>query len=353
MNLAGGGKAPAMNPAERAMRGLDLVQRGHAWLAFPVAVWKKFGDDQAGNLAALIAYYGFASLFPLLLVFVTVLDIVLKNAPKLRGQVVSSTIGKFPGFQTPLNAVAQHHLTATGPAVVIGLILTFLGARGVAGAVQNALNTVWAVPYYRRPGFPWNLLRGIAMIIVVGLGLIVTSFLAGLAAGVGHVITGTSGPVGTIAVSLLVNIGLFWLAFRLATAREVTWREHFPGALMSAIVWQILQLAGSYIVQHQLAHSRSLYGIFGIVLGLLAWLYLQAQATLYAVEAAVVRSRKLWPRGLAPPLTAQDRRAYTLYAEATQRNAAEPVEVDADEPVEVDADEPVSPRQSGGPGAAA
>ena len=183
------------------------------------------------------------------------------------------------------------------------------------------------------------------MIIVVGLGLIITSFLAGVAAGVGHVITGTSGPVGTIAVSLLVNIGLFWLAFRLATAREVTWREHFPGALLSAIVWQILQLAGGYIVGHQLAHNESLYGIFGIVLGLLAWLYLQAQATLYAVEVAVVRARKLWPRGLAKPLTAQDRRAYALYAEATRRNA--------DESVEVGTGEPVSPHRSGGPGAAA
>src|SRR5215472_9646094 len=273
MNLAGGGKAPAMNPAERAMRGLDLVQRGHAWLAFPVAVRKKFGDDQAGNLAALIAYYGFASLFPLLLVFVTVLDIVLQNAPKLRGQVVSSTIGQFPGFQTQLNAVAQHHLTATGPALVIGLILTFLGARGVAGAVENALNTVWAVPYHRRPGFPWNLLRGIAMIVVVGLGVIVTTFLSGLAAGVGNVITGSAGHIATIAVSLLVNIGVFWLAFRLATAREVTWRNHFPAAVASAVVWQILQLAGGYIVGRQVAHASSLYGTFGIVLGLLAWLY--------------------------------------------------------------------------------
>ena len=219
--------------------------------------------------------------------------------------------------------------------------------------MQNALNTVWAVPYYQRPGFPWSLLRGIAMIIVVGLGLIVTSFLAGVAAGVGHVITGTSGPVGTIAVSLLVNIGLFWLAFRLATAREVTWREHFPGALVSAVVWQILLLAGTYIVGHQLAHSTSLYGAFGIVLGLLAWLYLQAQATLYAVEAAIVRARKLWPRSLAAPLTAQDRQAYALYAEATRRNADESVEVETDEPAEVGTGEPVSLHRSGGPGAAA
>jgi uncharacterized BrkB/YihY/UPF0761 family membrane protein len=244
--------------------------------------------------------------------------------------VVSSTFGRFPviGAQLQNNV---HALKATGPALVIGLILTFLGARGVAGATQNALNTVWAVPFSRRPGFPWNLLRGIAMIIVVGLGLIVTSFLAGLAAGVGHLITGAGGSIATIAVSLLVNVGVFWLAFRLGTAREVTWRDHFPAALASAIVWQVLQLAGGYVVGHQLAHSTSLYGVFGIVLGLLAWLYLQAQATLYAVEGTMVRARKLWPRSLAPPpLTPQDIRAYELYATAGQRRADTHVQVDVD-----------------------
>src|SRR5215475_1822785 len=90
----------AMNRLKRLLRAVDEYQQKHAWLAFPVAVWKKFGDDQAGNLAALIAYFGFASLFPLLLVFVTVLDIVLQNEPKLREQVISSTVGQFPGFNT-------------------------------------------------------------------------------------------------------------------------------------------------------------------------------------------------------------------------------------------------------------
>jgi membrane protein len=321
-----------MNRAQQAVRKLDHVQQRHGWLAFLVAVWKKFSDDQAGNLAALVAYYGFASLFPLLLVFVTVLDIVLHGDPTLRNQVIDSTFAKFPGVGAQLQAHVGS-LNATGPALVIGLILTFLGARGVAGAVQNALNNVWAIPYYRRPGFPRNLLRGLAMIIVVGLGLILTSFLAGLAAGVGHVITGAGGSAVTIAVSLVVNIGLFWIAFRLATAPEVTWREHFPAALASAVVWQLLQLLGGYIVGHQLAHDTSLYGIFGIVLGLLAWLYLQAQATLYAVEGAMVRARKLWPRSLAPPpLTPQDRQAYALYAAAGERRADEHIEVDADTP---------------------
>ena len=320
-----------MNRAEQAIGKVDRTQQRHTWLAFPVAVWKKFSDDQAGNLAALIAYFGFASLFPLLLVFVTVLDIVLRGDPALRQHVLDSTFARFPGLGAELQGHV-HSLNATGPALVIGLILTFLGARGVAGAAQNALNTVWAIPYHRRPGFPWNLLRGLAMIIVVGLGLIVTSFLAGLAAGVGHVLTGASGPAGTIAVSLLVNIAVFWLAFRLGTAREVTWRDHLPGALASAVVWQILQLAGGYIVGHQLAHNTSLYGIFGIVLGLLAWLYLQAQATLYAVEGAVVHARKLWPRSLAPPLTTQDRAAYALYAAAGERRADQHIKVDIDTP---------------------
>ena len=319
-----------MNRAEQAVRGLDRVQQGRRWLAFPVAVWKKFGDDQAGNLAALIAFFAFASLFPLLLVFVTVLDLVLRNYPTLQDQVLDSTFGQFPVIGPQLSNNV-HPLTSTGPALVIGLILSFLGARGVAGAMQNALSKVWAIPYSRRPGFPWSTLRAITMIIVVGLGVIVTSLLSGLAAGVGHVITGSSGHIATIAVSLLVNIGVFWLAFRLGTAREVTWRQHFPGALASAIVWQILQLAGTAIVGHQISHSSSMYGMFGIVLGLLAWLYLQAQATLYAIEMASVRAHKLWPRSLAPPpLTPQDRQAYELYASSIQRRADEHIRVDID-----------------------
>src|ERR1039458_889564 len=56
-----------MNAVKKLIAALDRLQQSRPWLAFPIAVWKKFGDDQAGNLAALIAYYGFASLFPLLL----------------------------------------------------------------------------------------------------------------------------------------------------------------------------------------------------------------------------------------------------------------------------------------------
>lgn len=314
-----------MNRAERMAHRFDSLQQRHRWLAFPIAVWKKFGDDQAGNLAALIAYYSFAALFPLLLVFITVLDLVLRDYPSLQDRLHNSAFRQFPviGQELSNNITPLHK---TGVALVIGLILAFLGARGVTNAAQSALNTVWAVPYARRPGFPWNLLRSIALIVTVGLGVIITSLLSGLAYGVAHDLGGAAGTAGAIAVSLLLNIGLFCLGFRLATAREITMGELFPGALLAAVAWQVLQSLGGYFIAHQVSHSSSVYGGFAVVLGLLAWLYLQAQFTLYAVEVAVVRARKLWPRSLVPPpLTPQDRRAYAMYVMAEQRHPDQPV----------------------------
>jgi inner membrane protein YhjD len=333
-----------VNTAQKGLHSVDRLQQRWPGLAFPVAVWKKFGDDQAGNLAALIAYYAFASIFPLLLVLVTVLDIVLGHDPTLRQKILGSAFGQFPviGAQLKTNV---HSLHETGLALVIGLVLTFLGTRGVAGAVQNACNTAWGVPYVRRPGFPMAALRSVAMIVVVGTGIIATTLLSelagGAAASVLSVLSGPAGYVGAIVVSLLLNIGLFWLGFRLATASEVRRNELFLGALLAAIVWQILQLLGSYLVSHDLSKSNSLYGVFGVVLGLMAWLYLQAEFTLYAVEAAVVKSRRLWPRTLVPPpLHDPDRRAYELYAQAQQRFPGEEIDIRiADDPTKQPADQ--------------
>jgi len=122
--------------------------------------------------------------------------------------------------------------------------------------------------------------------------------------------------------SLVLNIGVFWLAFRLGTVSDISSRQLWPGAVISAVIWQILQAVGGYFVSHQLEHASALYGIFAIVLGLLAWLYLQAELTLYAVELNVVRAYRLWPRSIAPPpYTEQDRRAFQLYAQVETRGA--------------------------------
>lgn len=306
----------AMNMANRALRAADELQQQHAWLGFPVAVWKKFDDDQAGNLAALIAYSALVAIFPLLLVLVTVLDMVLKDNPGLK-QTVLNAVDNYPAISLLEGQIGQFH--QAGIALVIGLVGTFIGTLGIANSLQNALNSVWEIPFARRPGFPWSWLRSAALIVGVGTGFIATTILSGLAAGAGRVLPGAGSSVLALAVSLVLNFGLFWLAFRLGTAKDITWRQLWLGAAISAVVWQILQAFGGYFLSHQIAHASPLYGTFAVVLGLIAWLYLQAQLTLYAVEINVVRSYRLWPRSLAPPpYTEQDRRAFRLYVEKRQ-----------------------------------
>ncbi|HEX4789550.1 MAG TPA: YihY/virulence factor BrkB family protein, partial [Actinospica sp.] len=239
--------------------------------------------------------------------------------PRLQADVLNSALAEFPVIGSQLRANV-HSLGRSGVGLVVGVLFTFVGARGVANAMQNAMNTVWEIPRRARPGFPISWLRSFGLIAVIGLGVLVTTGLSGISSWSGHTFLGLWGRVLIVAVSLVLNIGLFWLGLRTATAAQVTWRELRIGAVFSAIIWQVLQFAGGYVVAHSLRHASALYGTFGLVLGLLAWFHLQAQLTLYAVEADVVRSRKLWPRSLfPPPLTDEDRKALRSYAQVEQR----------------------------------
>ena len=288
-----------MNVIERRLGAADRFQQRYPVLGFPVAVWSKFNDDQAGNLAALISYYAFLAIFPLLLVLVTVLNIVLKNDPKLQKTLVDSALAQYP-VVGPQIRDSLGTIPGTGLPLIIGAVLLLLGARGVAGAMQNAICEVWGIKREERPGFPFSQLWALALMLTVGIGFIVTTFLSGLAAGAGHLLPGVVATVGAVLISLVLNVGVFWLSFRMATAWKVPWRDLRIGAAIAALCWQVLQVVGGYVVSHQLHQASQLYGTFGIVLGLLAWLFLQAEVTLYAAEVDVVLARRLWPRSVLP-----------------------------------------------------
>jgi membrane protein len=297
--------------AKALPHAVDRAQQTRPWLAIAAATGKNFGDNQAGKLAALIAYYAFASLFPLLLVAYTVLDLISTNNAKL-GERLTKALHDYPVIGTQFGGPSQG-LSKTGFALVIGILLTLYAGRGVAMAMQNAMNTVWGVPQFRRPRFPKSLLRSLGLIAVLGPGEIVTIALSSIAGGTGH-LGSELAKVAAFVVSLLLNIILFWLGFRIATSKEVSGRELRLSAILAAIAWQVLQLIGGNFIGHA---TNSAYGVFAVVLGLLAWFYLQAQITLYVVELDVVRARRLWPRSLVPPpLTEADMRAYQMYAES-------------------------------------
>jgi membrane protein len=312
----------------------DAYQQRHAWLGFPIAVGRKFSDDKAGSLAAVIAYYAFIAVFPLLLVLVIVLDVVLYGHPELQAKALNSALADFPviGDTLRMNVTGLHR---TGLSLALGLVGVLIGARGVANAAQNAFNTVWAVPYKRRPVFPASQARSFAALGVIGFGVLVTTGLSVVAGGVSHVpgLVDLGVRIGAAAVSLALNVLLFWLGFRLMTAAEVRTRDLRTGAVLAAVLWQVLQAAGGFLIGHELRHASALYGVFGLVLGLLFWLHIQAQLTLFMIEADVVRTRGLWPRSLlAPPLTDADRQSYTTYAKVEERNDAVNVDVTINEP---------------------
>jgi membrane protein len=284
---------------DKPLKAVDRFQRRRTVLAFPVAVWAKFNEDQAGNLAALTSYYAFAAIFPLLLILVTVLNIVLRNNRRLQQELINSALAQYPVIGQQIKANLGS-IPGTGLPLIIGIVFLLLGARGVAGAMQNAMCVVWGIPKERRPGFPLSFAWSLALVSSIGIGFVTTTFLSGLAGGAGHVLTGAGGYVATVAISLLLNLGMFWLGFRLATFFQVRWRDLRTGAASAAVCWQVLQVAGGYVVSHQLHRASELYGTFGIVLGLMAWLFLQSEVTLYAAEVDVVRARRQWPVSILP-----------------------------------------------------
>ena len=304
---------------------IDGYQRRHRWLGVPLAVVYKFVDDQGSYLAALITYYGFLSLFPLLLVMSTVLGFVLPGDPGLQHQLIDSALSQFPIIGDQLTSTAQP-LRGSGFGLAIGIVVSLYGGLGVAVAVQNALNHVWGVPINKRPDPFRARFRSLLMLVLLGLGVLVTTVLSVLAAGAGAV--GEELGVGlrllAIVVSVAAMCGLFVLGFRALTVRDVSVREVLPGALLSAIAWQILQSMGAFFVSHGLMGSTQVYGLFGIVLGLLTWIYIEAVIIVLAAELNAVLGRRLYPRSLLTPfvedveLTRADRRSYTSYAN-TQR----------------------------------
>lgn len=304
-----------MNPVEKAFRRADMLQRRYPWLAFPFAVLKKFGDDQAGGLAALVAYYGFFSLFPLLLLFVSVLGIVLPGHPGLRNEIVHSALAQFPVIGGQIGEKAGiHGLTGSWLSAAVGAGGALWAGLGVAQAAQRAMNVVWDIPRSEWPNFVFRRLRAALMLAILGVVFIVSTFASGI--GSSGALTSTLLSAAGWVLSLALNVILFSLAFQVLTARDLTWRHVLPGAASAAVAWTVLQAVGGYYLTHEVRSASNIYGAFALVIGLLVWISLGAQITLFGAEINVVWFRRLWPRSLVqPPINEGDRKVYRAIVE--------------------------------------
>jgi YihY family inner membrane protein len=278
------------------------------------------------------------SLFPLLLLLVTVLGFLLSGDPQLQRQVLDSALSQFPVIGTQLGQNV-HSLKGSTLALVVSVLTSLYGGLGVAQAGQAAMNRIWAVPRNARPDPLRARLRSLLVLLVVGGGVLATTVVSAATTTAGTYVPDLG--VGLRVLSGLgavaVNSLLFLLAFRVLTARPIGIRQIRGAAVGAAVVWQLLQLAGTYYVAHTLQGATATYGLFGIVLGLLAWLWLGALTVVLAAEASAVRTRHLWPRNLLTPftddvrLTGADEAAYTSYAETERHKGFETVDVSFDQ----------------------
>ncbi len=306
---------------ERQVRRADSFQQRHAVIAFPWAVMQKFGNDQAGSKATLMAYYGLFALFPLLLLLATVLGFVLSGNPALREQLIDSALGNFPVIGDQLRSEV-HPLEGNTTALVIGIAGTLYGSFGIGFASQNAMNTVWNIPYVRWPSFWKRYARTFGVIGLLGLAVVSSTALATFATAVGRGET----SVLAVAGSVLVNLGLFLLAFMVLTAEPLRPREVAAGAILATVFWEVLQLIGTWYVTRGLRNASPTYGVFAVVITLLSWLYLGSQLTLWAAEINVVLRYRLWPRSVTqPPLTKADRLMLVRLAQMEVRRPEEEV----------------------------
>ena len=292
-------------PAPGVVGKVDAYQRSKPPLSFVVGVVKKFGDDRGGKLAALVAYYGFFSLFPAMLALVTVLGFVLEGRDDLRADIADSALGQFPVIGDSIASSVSSPLTGSPVALVIGIAGALWAGMGAMQAAQDAMNDIWDVRHAELPSFLKKRLRSLMLLGTIGLLLIASAIVPQV---IGALSSGVVTDVLVQIAAVVLDVGVFAVAFKVLTvAKDVTWSHVLPGAVVAGVVYAILQIVGRVYITNTVNGAQNTYGTFAIVIGLLSWMFLVAQVTMFAAEINVVRARRLWPRGLTTDALTPDR----------------------------------------------
>jgi membrane protein len=299
----------------QVVRWLDLLQRRHRVLGLPWAVFRKYSDDDGARLAAQLTYYGFLSLFPLLLLATTAVTELLRGHPELQESLLDRLVKPQlrPGIE---QALAE--MPANGIPLAVGLVsLLFAGTGGVL-AVYSALNRMWGIAWRDRFGFVTRYVR-------VLLVLLVSFVVAVLAAG-SAVLTDTvlrlpaveRGAAGVAADAAIFAVIV--LVHRVLVCRPVPLRAMWIGGALAATAVTALLHAAATVLPVLIKRAGPVYGSFATVVGVFTLLYLISQSFVLGVEVSTVVHEGLAPRGLTDAvLTRMDRRALELMGRRQER----------------------------------
>jgi uncharacterized BrkB/YihY/UPF0761 family membrane protein len=304
-----------LGPVRRVMGAVDRWQRRTGWAGAAYGVVKKFGDDNANLVVVAMAWYGFLSIFPLLLVVVTLFGFIGQQSI---GDGLLRTLHEFPVVGSSFNPESRTALHGSTIGLIIGLIGLLYGAQGVTQTVQQAMATVWNIPQTERTGFLPRLGRSLAGLVTIGAAFVINAFVTGYVTGGTH---NYAIRIPVLAGLLAINTGLYFASFTALTAKTIGPRGLLPGAVAGAVGFTALITVGTGLVTHQLKNASATYGAFGTVIGIVAFLLLLAKISMYAAELNPVLARKLYPRALplAADLTDADQRVLGDLVHAERR----------------------------------
>lgn len=261
-------------------RVLRLRDRSRSF-DFVIDALDGFIRHKTGRHAALLAHYGFLSVFPLLVVMTTILGFVLQGDSTLQADITDSVFANIPFIGEQLKSDPSK-LHGNAVVLVVGLATALWAGTKAFVAAQNGMNDIWEIPEAARPNLAKTRGRALLTIVIVGLAQVASAIVTGIVG-----ISGVSwlNRVLLVVASVAINIGVLIAAFRVLTAQRLTTRQLLPGSLGAGVAFSILQVIGTTVVQRAIKNASPVYGSFATVIALLSWLSLHAMISLLGAEA--------------------------------------------------------------------
>jgi membrane protein len=313
------------------VRDVDRFQRRHPVIGFPLAVVYKYFDDQGPYLAAIIAFYAFIAIFPLLLISTSILGFFLQDDPALRERLLDTALSQFPIVGEQLGR--PEGLQGSASAIVIGALAATYGSLNLGQAAQNAAHITWAVPRNSRTNAVLQRLRSLVLLAFAGLGILALALASSLLANPDAIGIDAGDLSWAIRITgFVVTTVIFVGLFRLVSGGRASTRSVLPGAISASVMWQLLQLGGNSFVTNVIGAAGQMTDTFALVLGLVAFLYLAGMMVVLSLEINVVLRRRLYPRALLTPFTDRvspteaDLKAYTGYAKSQRHKGFQSIE---------------------------
>lgn len=273
-------------------------------LGTALAVQERYKQDAGDQFAGAIGFFGFLSLFPIILLALSVAGFVLAGESDARVAEVARTIqDAIPGLAAAIGGGDE--ATGVGKALetiienretggIIGLVLLVISGLRVVNSAQTATLVIFRVDLAAMSGVKRKLKQLLALALL-GLLALAGAVAGGAIGAVGRIeflgVMDVLAPILTILGTFVLDVGLFLAAYRLfGTHRGPPVSTLVPGAVLGGLGWTLLKLVGSTYVSSQAENANELYGAIGGVIGLMLLLYLAGRLYVYGAELSAVRA---------------------------------------------------------------